>query len=155
MYFSAIVAHDKNFLIGGDNKLLWNLPEDLKRFKKITSNSTIIMGRKTFESIGRPLPNRLNVILTSDKNYKQEGCLIYHTMEDIVSDFSDDGEVFIIGGGEIYKLFLPFINRIYVTLVDGEYKGDTYFPKYNKDGWNMFYQEKMINFTYQTWIKKK
>ena len=155
MNFSAIVAHDINRVIGGDNKLLWNIPEDLKRFKEITSNSPIIMGRKTFESIGRPLPNRINIILTRDKEFKTEGCFVYNDMNEIISDYSDNGEVFIIGGGEIYKLFFPYINRIYITVVEGEYVGDTVFPVYTKDNWDMFFSDKLDGFRYETWKRKK
>jgi len=155
MNFSAIVAHDINRVIGGDNKLLWNIPEDLKRFKEITSNSPIIMGRKTFESIGRPLPNRINIILTRDKEFKTEGCFVYNDMNEIISDYSDNGEVFIIGGGEIYKLFFPYINRLYITVVEGEYVGDTVFPVYTKDNWGMFFSDKLDGFRYETWKRKK
>ena len=155
MNFSAIVAHDINRVIGGDNKLLWNIPEDLKRFKEITSNSPIIMGRKTFESIGRPLPNRINIILTRDKEFKTEGCFVYNDMNEIISDYSDNGEVFIIGGGEIYKLFFPYINRLYITVVEGEYVGDTVFPVYTKDNWDMFFSDKLDGFRYETWKRKK
>ena len=155
MNFSAIVAHDINRVIGGDNKLLWNIPEDLKRFKEITSNSPIIMGRKTFESIGRPLPNRINIILTRDKEFKTEGCFVYNDMNEIISDYSDNGEVFIIGGGEIYKLFFPYINRLYITVVEGEYVGDTVFPVYTKDNWDMFFSDKLGGFRYETWKRKK
>lgn len=154
MNFAAIVAHDKNRLIGGDNKLLWHLPEDLKNFKKMTLNSTVIMGRKTFESIGKPLPKRLNIILTRDKTFKAEGCLVYHSVEDIIKDFAKDPhQVFVIGGGEIYNIFFPFIQRIYVSLVDGEYEGDTYFPEYT-EGWKCFYNEQLEGFKLQTWVKK-
>lgn len=154
MNFAAVVAHDKNYLIGGDNKLLWYLPEDLKNFKKLTLNSTVIMGRKTFESIGKPLPKRLNVILTRDKDFSVDGCLVYHSVEDIVRDFVKDPQVFIIGGGEIYKHFFPYIQRIYVSLVDGEYEGDTHFPEYSEKDWKCFYNEQQEGFKLQTWIRK-
>lgn len=155
MNFAAVVAHDKNKLIGGDNKLLWHLPEDLKNFKKLTLNSIVVMGRKTYESIGKPLPKRLNVILTKDKDFKADGCLVYNNIEDVIKDFSKEPQVFIIGGGEIYKQFLPYIERIYVTLVEGEYIGDSYFPEYSDEGWSCFYQEKGEGFTYKTYIRKK
>ena len=155
MIFSAIVAHDKNHLIGGDNKLLWHIPEDLKRFKKLTTNHTIVMGRKTFESIGKPLPNRLNIILTKDKDFQAEGCLVFNDISDVIKEVQNSNEVFIIGGGQIYNEFFPIINRIYVTLVESEYVGDTYFPKYNEKDWKCFYEEKKEGFRYQTWIRKK
>jgi len=156
MSFAAVVAHDKNRLIGGDNKLLWHLPEDLKNFKKLTLNSTVIMGRKTFESIGsKPLPKRLNVILTKDTDFKADNCIVYNRVEDIVRNFAEEPQVFVIGGGEIYKQFFPYTQRIYVSLVDGEYQGDTYFPEYGEHlGWKRFYNEQMTGFKLQTWIKK-
>ena len=155
MNFAAVVAHDKNKLIGGDNKLLWHLPEDLKNFKMLTLNSTVIMGRKTFESIGKPLPKRLNIILTKDKDFRPEHCLVYSDVRDVVKDFAEDPRVFIIGGGQIYKEFFPFIQRIYVSLVDGEYEGDTYFPEYGPEqGWKCFYKEQKEGFKLQTWIRK-
>jgi dihydrofolate reductase len=155
MNFAAVVAHDKNRLIGGDNKLLWHLPEDLKHFKNLTLNSTVIMGRKTFESIGKPLPKRLNVVLTKDGNFRPNNCMVYDRVQDVVRDFAEETRVFIIGGGEIYKQFLPYITRIYVSLVDGEYQGDTYFPDYGIDlGWKCFFEEQKEGFKLQTWIRK-
>ena len=155
MIFSAIVAHDKNYLIGGDNKLLWHIPEDLKRFKSITLNHTVVMGKKTFESIGKPLPNRLNIILTKNKDFKVEGCLVFNSITDVIREVQNTNEVFIIGGGQIYKEFFPLITRIYSTVVEGEYKGDTYFPEYGTKDWRCFYEEKKEGFSYQTWIRKK
>jgi dihydrofolate reductase len=155
MNFAAVVAHDKNRLIGGDNKLLWHLPEDLKHFKNLTLNSTVIMGRKTFESIGKPLPKRLNVVLTKDDNFRPNNCMVYDRVQDVVRDFAEETRVFIIGGGEIYKQFFPYITRIYVSLVDGEYQGDTYFPDYGIDlGWKCFFEEQKEGFKLQTWIRK-
>jgi dihydrofolate reductase len=144
MGFSAIVAQDTNRIIGGDNKLLWHLPEDLKRFRDITMNSPIVMGRKTFESIGKPLSGRENVILTTNKDYKADGCFIYNNMDE-----------FIIGGGEIYKLFFPHIDRLYITLVEGEYVGDTTFPHYSDDLWTKFFENRFDGFKYESWIRKK
>ena len=155
MNFSAIVAHDINRVIGGNNKLLWHLPEDLKRFRDITTNSAVVMGRKTFESIGKPLPNRRNVILTTDKDYKAEGCFVYNDMNEIISDYSDTGEVFIIGGGEIYKLFFPHIDRLYITLVEDEYEGDVIFPNYTEDNWGKFFVNQFDGFRYESWVRKK
>jgi dihydrofolate reductase len=153
MNFSIVVAHDENKLIGGNNTLLWHLPDDLKNFKKLTINSVVIMGRKTYESIGRPLPKRVNVILTKDKDFKVENCLIYHSIGDIIRDFSDNPKVFVIGGGEIYKLFLPYVKIIYVSLVEGYYEGDTYFPEYNEN-WKCLYNEQREGYKFQTWVKK-
>lgn len=135
MEFNIIVAMDKNGLIGNNNQLPWSLPEDLSYFKKVTSGYPIIMGRKTYESIGKPLPYRENIIITRDKNYKVDGCTIIHHVSDL--DFRNDTG-FVIGGSEIFKLFLLKINKLYITEIDCEFKGDTYFPKINlKSDWNL------------------
>jgi dihydrofolate reductase len=155
MNFSAIVAHDTDRVIGGDNKLLWNLPEDLKRFRDITMGAPIVMGRKTFESIGKPLPGRENIILTRDTNFKVDGCFVYNDMESIIADYKNSNEVFIIGGGEIYKLFFPHIDRLYITVVEGEYEGDTHFPHYSDDLWSKFFENRFDGFRYESWIRKK
>lgn len=154
MNFAAVVAHDKNRLIGGNNKILWHLPEDLKNFKKLTLNSVVIMGRKTFESIGKPLPKRLNVVLTKDKDFRPNNCIVYDDIREVIRDFAEEYQVFVIGGGEIYKQFFPHIKRIYVSLVDGEYVGDTYFPEYNSDEWKCLFEEQKEGFKLQTWIRK-
>ena len=154
MNFAAVVAHDKNRLIGGNGKILWHLPEDLKNFKKLTLNSIVIMGRKTFESIGKPLPKRLNVVLTKDKDFRPNNCIVYDDIRDVIRDFAEEYQVFVIGGGEIYKQFFPYIKRIYVSLVDGEYVGDTYFPEYNSDEWKCLFEEQKEGFKLQTWIRK-
>lgn len=155
MYISAIVAHSQNMVIGGNNKLLWNLPEDLKRFKKITMGSPIVMGRKTFESIGKPLTGRENIILTKNTDFKAEGCFIYNNISEIITDYKNSGEIFIIGGGEIYELFFPYIQRLYVTVVDGIYDGDTYFPSYSDKLWDKFFDQHFDGYRYETWIRKK
>ena len=154
MNFAAVVAHDKNRLIGGNGKILWHLPEDLKNFKKLTLNSVVIMGRKTFESIGKPLPKRLNVVLTKDKDFRPNNCIVYDDIREVIRDFAEEYQVFVIGGGEIYKQFFPHIKRIYVSLVDGEYVGDTYFPEYNSDEWKCLFEEQKEGFKLQTWIRK-
>ena len=125
---TIIAACSKNRVLGLDNKLIWNLPEDLKRFKQMTDSHPIVMGRKTFESIGRPLPNRTNIILTKNKNYKQEGCLVYNNFRDIL-ELWEKKDLFVIGGGEIYTMFLPYADKIELTLIEKEFSGDTYFPK--------------------------
>lgn len=132
---SIIVAMSTNRAIGNDNKLLWNLPADMEWFKKHTLGKTVIMGRKTFESIGRPLPNRNNIVLTRDKNFKAEGVVVVHDLESvmrIINSIYD--EVMVIGGAEIYKMFLPLTNRIYLTTVEGTFAGDTYFPELHNTG---------------------
>lgn len=136
--FSIIVAAANNNVIGGDNKLLWHISDDLKRFKKITTGHTIVMGRKTFESFPKPLPNRHHVILTRDKNYKvdSEQVTVVNDIETVMKTYENSGsEIFIIGGGEIYNLFLPYCNKLYLTKVNGDFEGDTYFPEINYDEW--------------------
>ena len=130
---SIIVVIGKNKAIGYKNKLLWNLPDDMKRFKKITENHTVIMGDKTFESIGFPLPNRKNIILTRDKKYQASDCEVTNFFEDILKKYKNSKEeVFIIGGGQIYKLFLPFAKKLYLTIIEKSPEADTFFPNYSK-----------------------
>ncbi len=129
-----IVAMGKNNAIGKDNKLLWNISNDLKHFKKITTGHTVIMGDKTYESIGMLLPNRKNVILSLDKNYKVEGAEVRNSLEDVLNEYKDsEEEVFVIGGGIIYKLALPFADKLYITLVENSPEdADTFFPDYSE-----------------------
>lgn len=137
---SIIAVIGKNRELGKENKLLWHISEDLKRFKKITQGHAVIMGRKTFESLGKPLPNRLNIIITRDKNYKQkninclnnENVFILSSLEKAIEFAKNNGEVFIIGGGQVYRQGLPYADRLYLTLVDADCpEADTYFPDYS------------------------
>ncbi|MBK2027784.1 dihydrofolate reductase [Allofrancisella guangzhouensis] len=144
---SLIVAYDKNFGIGKENSLAWKLSEDLKNFKKITENNYIVMGRKTFESIGRPLPNRKNIILTRDKNYKQDNCLIIHSVEEIInfSKSKPHYEIFIIGGAQIYKEFINLADRLYITEVDTQIKDlDAFFPKWEEPKYKRIGQKQYL-----------
>jgi len=122
-----IVAISKNRVIGDSNKLIWHLPADLKRFKEITGGHSIVMGRKTYESIGRPLPNRRNIIITRDTSYEVEGCEIVNSIDEALLLTAND--CFVIGGGEIYKQTLNIADQIYMTVVDEEFEGDTTFPE--------------------------
>jgi dihydrofolate reductase len=137
-----IVAISKNRVIGDSNKLIWHLPADLKRFKEITTGHPIVMGRKTYESIGRPLPNRRNIIITRDNNYQVEGCEIVNSIEE--SLLLTNSDCFIIGGGEIYKQSLHLANQIYLTQVDEEFEGDTTFPELDKS-WYVSKQENFLS----------
>lgn len=137
---SIIVAKASNDVIGGDNKLLWHISEDLKRFKEITSGHTIIMGRKTFESLPKVLPNRHHIVITRDKNFKvdSESVTIINDISDVISKFKDtEEEVFIIGGGEIYKTLIPYTKKLYLTRVYKDFEGDTSFPVINYDEWKI------------------
>lgn len=137
---SIIVAKASNDVIGGDNKLLWHISEDLKRFKEITSGHTIIMGRKTFESLPKILPNRHHIVITRDENFKvdSESVTIINNISDVISKFKDTNEeVFIIGGGEIYKSLIPYTKKLYLTRVYKDFEGDTSFPFINYDEWKI------------------
>ena len=124
---TLIVACSKNKVIGKDNKLIWHVPGDLKRFKELTSGHTVLMGRKTFESIGKPLPNRRNIILTRDPNFKVEGCLVYHNLSEVLELYKND--LFVIGGEEIYKQTIGYADSIELTLINKEFDGDAFFPE--------------------------
>jgi dihydrofolate reductase len=135
MKISMIAAMAKNNVIGINGALPWNLSDDLKYFKKTTTGKTIIMGRKTFLSIGKALPNRENIILTKDTNFKAEKCIILHSTKEVLKKYANEEEIIIIGGGEIYKAFLPYTDKIYLTIIDAELNGDTFFPHINKKEW--------------------
>lgn len=122
-----IVATSKNRIIGNDNKLIWKLSSDLKRFKQLTIENNVVMGRKTFESIGKPLPNRRNIILTKNTNYEVDGCDVVSSLEEAF--LLTNNNCFVIGGGEIYKQSIQVADKIYLTLIDCELQGDTYFPE--------------------------
>lgn len=143
---SIISAIGKNNEIGKKNGLLWVLPVDMKHFKEITSGHTIIMGQKTFESIGRPLPNRRNIILTLDKSYLRDSVDVVYSseeLENLLGEEKKDEEVFIIGGGQIYKLFIDKADKLYITHVDAEFPdADTYFPAINENIWQKIKSEK-------------
>ena len=134
-----IVATSKDWVIGNDNTLIWHLPADLKNFKKLTTGSAIIMGRKTYESIGKPLPDRRNIIITRDTNYLVEGCEVVNSIEEALLLCNSD--CFIIGGGEIYKQVLPIADEIYLTLIDEDFEGDTYFPEIKEEEWFEVFKE--------------
>jgi dihydrofolate reductase len=134
MSVSFIVAMDIQQAIGLGNNLPWRLPADLAYFKKTTLNHSILMGRKTFESIGKPLPNRTNVILTQNKDYQAEGCLIVNSVEEAVKQFKNE-EIFVIGGAEVFQLFMSSVDRLYITLIEHEFEADTYFPEFDIDDW--------------------
>ena len=130
-----MVAYGKNREIGASGDLPWgrSLPADLANFKRLTTGGSVIMGRKTFESIGRPLPNRTNIIVTRDKNYKAEGCIISGSLEEAIdlAKKTVEEEVFVIGGGEIYKQAITLAEKLYLTLVDSTFNADTFFPDYS------------------------
>jgi dihydrofolate reductase len=134
MIVSIVVAIAQNHAIGKNNQLLWHLPKDLKHFKEITSGHTIIMGRKTFDSVGKPLPNRRNIIITR-QNITIDGCEVVNSLPDALKLAERVDEVFIVGGAEIYKQAMPLTDRIYLTIVHENFDGDTYFPEIKEDTW--------------------
>lgn len=139
MRVSLIVAMDKKRGIGINGKLPWHISSDLKNFKSLTMGHALIMGRKTYEAIGRPLPGREMIVLSRDPAFQAIGCLVMHSLTEAL-DFTQkrgDKEVFIIGGGEIFHQALPRADRIYLTLVDAEIVADTYFPEFNLAEWNV------------------
>jgi dihydrofolate reductase len=130
---SIICSINKNRAIGKNNQLLWHIPADLAYFKKITTGHPILMGQKTYESIGRPLPQRKNIVITLDKNYSAPGCIVCFSIEEAINKAKElDGEeVFIIGGGQIYNQTIGLADKLYLTIVDGDYEADTFFPDYS------------------------
>jgi dihydrofolate reductase len=132
----AVVATDLKNGIGKNNQLLCHLPDDLKYFKKITTNNIVVMGRKTFESIGKPLPNRINIVLTHQSNLKIDGVNIVNSVDEIINDWSKkfpDKQIIIIGGQQIYQLFLPHITEIHRTLIHHTFDADAFFPAFEND----------------------
>lgn len=129
---SLIVATGKNRVIGLNNEMPWHLPADLAYFKKTTTGHAVVMGRKTFQSIGRPLPNRLNLILTTDKMFQASGCQVVHSVKEVL-EFGENQELFVIGGAEIYQQFLPYANKVYLTYIHESFQGDTFFPELTEE----------------------
>lgn len=136
MQISIIVAASTNNVIGKDGGLPWRLPEDLKRFKEITMGKPVIMGRATWDSIGRALPGRQNIVMTRQSGFVAEGCDVVATVEEALAVASNAEEVMIIGGGDIYRQFLPRTDRIYFTRVHASIEGDTFFPELSEKEWS-------------------
>ena len=134
---SIIVAIANNQVIGNNNELIWHIPEDLKRFKVLTMGHHIIMGRKTWESIGRPLPGRISVVVTRNPDYQAEGCIIASSLEQALNLSSSDSQIFVIGGGELYRQAMPLTSRLYVTQIDQAFDGDTLFPTIEPELWDV------------------
>jgi dihydrofolate reductase len=132
---SLIVAMAQNGVIGRDNTLPWRLPEDLRRFKAITMGKPILMGRKTFESIGKPLPGRTNLVLTRDHHWRAKGAVVVNSLDQALRQAGDCEELIAIGGAEIYRLLMPFARRIYLTHVHADIPGDTFFPDFDPTQW--------------------
>ncbi|WP_432672773.1 dihydrofolate reductase [Flavobacterium sp. SM2513] len=162
---TLIAAAAENNALGKNNELVWHLPDDFKRFKQLTSGHFIIMGRKTFESFPKPLPNRTHIIITRQKYYAEkinsDSCIVVDSIEDAIAKTNSNDENFIIGGGEIYKLSLPFADKIELTRVHGTFDADAFFPEIDKNNWNLVNEEyhpkdekHNFDFTYQTFLRK-
>ncbi len=154
MKISLIVAMATNRAIGLDNKMPWHLSADLKKFKAITMGSPIVMGRKTYESIGRPLPGRSNIIISRNLDYQQTDCLVFNDIKTAIAASSKDAEeIFIIGGAELYKATLPLADNLYLTLINQDFDGDTFFPEIDFKAWKEVSREDIsddpsVNFSY-------
>ncbi len=135
MRLSIVVAMDDNRLIGSKNQLPWHLPADLAYFKKLTTGKSIVMGRKTYDSIGRPLPNRRNIVITRNSNISIPGCEVVSSIDHALELTKEDPEVMVIGGASLCEQLLPKINRLYITKIDGVFEGDVFFPKYDDFNW--------------------
>ena len=133
---SIIVAMAENRVIGVDNRLPWRLPADLRHFRQLTIGHHVIMGRRNYESIGKPLPDRTNIVVTRNPRYRAPGCQVKHALVDALQGIHDDPEAFVIGGAEIYRQALGDADRIYLTLVHADISGDTYFPEFDAREWN-------------------
>lgn len=158
---TMIAAAGEHNELGLENDLVWHLPDDFKRFKQLTTGHHIIMGRKTFESFPKPLPNRVHIVITRNKNYQKEGAVVVSSMEEALKKAAGDPQPFIIGGGEIYALGMPFAHKIELTRVHGTFKADTFFPTIHLTDWKLIeeeYHEKDDKhdypFTYQTYLRK-
>ena len=157
---TIIAAMDKKRLIGRDNDLPWRLSADLQNFKKLTSGNAIIMGRKTWDSLGRPLPNRINIVITRDKSFTADGTVVVHSIEDAKAA-AGDTPAFIIGGGQIYTMSIDSVNEMILTHVDTEVEGDAWFPEFNEAEWNVVESQEFkadekneFNFSVKKYIRK-
>ena len=159
---SIIVAKAKNNIIGKDNALIWHLPEDLKRFKRLTTGHTIIMGRKTFESLGRVLPNRKHIVFTQNPDFKveDENVEIVHSLLQIQQYIESEEETFVIGGAMIYGLLMPYVTKMYITQINQDFEGDVSFPEINLNEWKVTEREQgpddgenSFNYEYVTYVK--
>ncbi len=151
---NIIAAMAKNRVIGKDNKLPWHISDDLKNFKKLTSGNVVIMGRKTFESIGKPLPNRVNIVISSSM-LETDGIIVCHDIPSALEKArSYNKEIFIIGGATIYQQTIPWADRMYLSYVKGDYDGDAFFPQYDESQWRVETREDFPDFDLVTYVKK-
>lgn len=158
---TLIAAAAENNALGKNNDLIWHLPDDFKRFKAITSGHYIIMGRKTFESFPKPLPNRTHVIITRQKNYNPENCIVVNSLEKAIEICPKDEDLFVIGGGEIYQQSIAIADKIELTRVHSTFEADTFFPEIDNTIWELVQEEfhpkdekHLFDFSFQTYLKK-
>jgi dihydrofolate reductase len=158
---TVIAAVAENNALGKENQLLWHLPDDFKRFKTLTSGHYIIMGRKTFESFPKPLPNRTHVIISRQTNYQPEGCIVVNSLVQAIEACPKTEEVFIIGGGEIYRQSIEVADKLDLTKVHATFEADTYFPEVDLSQWRLVFEEYHpkderhdFAFTFQTYFRK-
>jgi dihydrofolate reductase len=156
---TIIAAAGSNNELGKDNDLVWHLPKDFKRFKKLTTGHHIIMGRKTFQSFPKPLPNRVHIVITRNTDYHPEGAIIVHSMTEALELSKNDSQIFIIGGGEIYQLGMKIADKIELTRVNSSFEADTFFPEIPSEDWKLIYEEfhlkdekHKFDFSYQTFV---
>ena len=156
-----IAATSLNNALGKDNKIIWHLPDDFKRFKDLTSGHYIIMGRKTFESFPKPLPNRTHVVITRQENYAPEGCIVVNSIESAFAMCPKNEDTFLIGGAEIYELGLPYIDKIELTLINENFEADAFMPKIDFSKWELIQEEfhakdekHAHEFSFQTFLKR-
>jgi dihydrofolate reductase len=152
---SLVAALARNRVIGAGNRLPWHLPEDLRRFKRLTMGAPVIMGRKTHESIGKPLPGRRNIVVTRQPGARWEGCEVAGSLEAALAAAGDAPEVFVIGGAELYAAALPRADRLHLTLIDAEYEGDALFPEFDPAGWRETAREPGTGFTFVTYERAR
>jgi dihydrofolate reductase len=158
---TVIAAVAENNALGKENQLLWHLPDDFKRFKTLTSGHYIIMGRKTFESFPKPLPNRTHVIVSRQSNYQPEGCIVVNSLEKAIEACPKTEEVFVIGGGEIYRQSIKVADKLDLTKVHFSFEADTYFPEIDFTQWQLVFEEfhpkderHEYAFTFETFVRK-
>ncbi len=162
MILKAIVAHGQNRVIGKDNDLIWHLPDDLKHFKNHTAGKTIIMGRKTWDSLGgRPLPKRRHIVISRNPDFSAQGCESVQSLEAALALVQEEAEAFIVGGAQIYELSLPYLDQLEITVVNAALEGDAFFPDWDKGNYELATSEyhpvdenHEYSFTFETWKRK-
>ena len=155
---TLIAAIDENSVLGKDNKLIWHLPEDLKRFKRLTTGHAIIMGRKTFESLPKALPNRHNIVVTRNQNYSKEGVTVCHSLEAAIECAKNDDQPFVIGGGQVYEQAIELADVIELTKIHAQFEGDVFFPEIDLKKWSVEKEERMshpdFEYSFITYTKR-